>query len=304
VAKQNKYPSVALSKGMTLETAFNMMAFNCLSQLESNASILAKTYDVEALHQMRVGMRRFGSFLNFYDDILQIPKALKLELQWLSRRLGKTRDSDVLIYSTLPMLNKKSNDLWEHLSESFAVYLDVEEKHKKITSIINSQRYIEFFERLEYFFLMDGWRKKLSLKKQILMTEEIEIVASLKLTKLHKRLVGMGKHIDIRQNKKVHRIRVAAKQLRYSAELLQSLYPSKKASAYIKKLAKLQDYFGFLNDLSVANQLFSKMKNRDEIFQNEKQLIKLKLRKKRPNKSRKIDSLWAEIKSTPLFWKV
>lgn len=62
-----EHPPRELLKNMSLERAFEVMAFNCLSQLKSSARTLTSSYDVEGLHQIRVGLRRFDALLEFFD---------------------------------------------------------------------------------------------------------------------------------------------------------------------------------------------------------------------------------------------
>jgi CHAD domain-containing protein len=61
-----------------------------------------------------------------------------------------------------------------------------------------------------------------------------------------------------------HRARVAAKTLRYTAELLASLFPAKRTDAYVKALSRLQSSLGRLNDLEVAATLVDELAPRDE----------------------------------------
>ena len=52
-----------------------------------------------------------------------------------------------------------------------------------------------------------------------------------------------------------HKVRINAKKLRYSMEFFYNLYPSKEIGEFIRKLAKLQDSLGLMNDISVTGVL-------------------------------------------------
>lgn len=292
---------------MTLENAFEVMAFNCLSQQESSASILAKNYDIEALHQMRVGLRRLDALLEFYKDLVKIPNELKSELKWLNQQLSIVRDRDVLIHSTLPMINEKqveeANYSKAKLTQFLADYLEVEGRHQQIIALIRSRRYITLYKKLSEYFLTTSWRRGLTAKSLSLITQEIQLMAPVKLKKQHKVLIALYKKIEIKQRKSIHQIRIAAKRLRYCAELLQSLYPQKKVSAYIKQLIRLQDCLGLLNDIKVANKLLKKMNDEDDDLQKEKKHLKHSLKMNLKDKQQQVDGIWNSFKLATPFWE-
>jgi CHAD domain-containing protein len=58
-----------------------------------------------------------------------------------------------------------------------------------------------------------------------------------------------------------HKLRIALKKLRYTAEFFASLYPRKRTDKYVNALKRLQDDLGDLNDLAVAERLL------DELFE-------------------------------------
>lgn len=301
--KQTAHHPIALSKKMTLEDAFKLMAFSCITQVASNAAVLAKTYDVESLHQMRVGLRRFNSLLKFYHVILPFPETLKFELAWLNRRLSVTRDWDVFVHVTLPALSNQLSYLATFSKVNLFANNKAEEKHQQLTVMVNSKRYAKLILNLKKFLLMRGWRALMSSQAQSQLLKKLNKTASASLTQQREFLMSFGKHINVAKRKKVHRIRIAAKQLRYTAEFLQSLYSAKKARTYIKKLAKLQDVLGMFNDAVVANRLLKEMESTGTIFQNEMEVILLSLNAKAEIKHEKIDALWRDFISATLFWK-
>jgi CHAD domain-containing protein len=52
-----------------------------------------------------------------------------------------------------------------------------------------------------------------------------------------------------------HKLRVAAKKLRYAIELLGSLFDQAELQAFVKHLKRLQDDLGYANDVHVAHDL-------------------------------------------------
>jgi len=67
------------------------------------------------------------------------------------------------------------------------------------------------------------------------------------------RLKKRGRHLEALDAAGRHRLRIAAKKLRYAAEFFASLYPRRRVQSYVRALAALQDVLGGLND--AATQL-------------------------------------------------
>jgi triphosphatase len=90
-----KAKSLALSKKMTIERAFEAIVENCLRQIQANESGVAHSHDVDSLHQMRIGLRRLRSVLGLFREVIALPEALQQELDWLSDEISAARDWDV-----------------------------------------------------------------------------------------------------------------------------------------------------------------------------------------------------------------
>ena len=50
-------------------------------------------------------------------------------------------------------------------------------------------------------------------------------------------------------------MRKSLKKLRYTAEFLAPLYPKNKVEPFVRRLKKLQDVFGYVNDVRMAAEL-------------------------------------------------
>src|SRR5262249_17233481 len=57
----------------------------------------------------------------------------------------------------------------------------------------------------------------------------------------------------------LHAIRLRAKRLRYAAEIFAALAPGKGAQRFLRRLSRLQDRFGSLNDGAVAAHLLGEL---------------------------------------------
>jgi CHAD domain-containing protein len=56
-----------------------------------------------------------------------------------------------------------------------------------------------------------------------------------------------------------HKLRIAAKKLRYTMELLGSLFDQDDLQRFMKRLKRLQDDLGYANDVSVAKDILAEL---------------------------------------------
>ena len=75
------------------------------------------------------------------------------------------------------------------------------------------------------------------------------------LERRHRRLAKRGGALADGTPEERHAVRIAAKKLRYAAEFFAPLFPRKRARAYVKALAALQDVLGRANDAATATRL-------------------------------------------------
>jgi CHAD domain-containing protein len=64
-----------------------------------------------------------------------------------------------------------------------------------------------------------------------------------------------GRHLQELDAAARHRLRIAAKKLRYAAEFFAALYPKRRVRPYVQSLAAVQDVLGALNDAATLLRL-------------------------------------------------
>ena len=94
-----KAEPIILSPTATVGEALKVIAHSCAGQLLANADCLLDTSEPEAIHQMRIAVRRLKSAMNIFRDMIDTSTTahLKEELNWLLESLGRARDLDVFI---------------------------------------------------------------------------------------------------------------------------------------------------------------------------------------------------------------
>ncbi len=180
----------------------------------------------EAVHQMRVALRRQRSLLGLFAKLLTPETVeLRLELGWLAAALGKVRDVDVLA----------------DRAESF--YPGCAE----IEVPLAMQRRAEVRELR--VALSSSRRKALrALAPQAARDFPVALMASDRLRGLHRKLDQAVKRAP--ETGEWHQARIEGKRFRYGVEVMGCLFPE-EARALAPALGRLQDLLGEHHDLAV-----------------------------------------------------
>ena len=64
-----------------------------------------------------------------------------------------------------------------------------------------------------------------------------------------------GKHLAELEGEQRHKMRKTLKTLRYTAEFFGSLYDARDVQPFVKQLKRLQDLFGYINDVETAAEI-------------------------------------------------
>lgn len=246
-----KLPSLDKNSGAI--TALKIIAGECITHLENNRDIVLKEADIEGVHQMRVALRRLRSAFSLFKECISSKESRLIlnEVKWLANKLGNVRDLDVLITDTIPLVSDYSNNhngiliLSEQARQARRVAI------KDLQETIMSQRYHRLLLTLSSWLESERW---MELHKN---ADNFNLLKFSKkvFNKFHKRLMKGQLRFQGMRPEERHKVRITAKKLRYAMEFFYNLYPSKEIAKFIKKLAKLQDGLGQMNDISVTGVL-------------------------------------------------
>ncbi|WP_426110726.1 CHAD domain-containing protein [Massilia sp. PWRC2] len=258
-AQAVKAAPVTLTRQMTVEQAFVVIAANCLAHMQGNDQRVARELDVESLHQMRVGMRRLRSALSMFKELLHLPQDMQTELDWLAGELGDARDWDVLSGSTLPAVAKKSLDGSDIAGVQHAASEQAHAHHLRTAQAVASPRYARLMLRLARWVTTMGWREdKVAMAAHgASLQQAVGKFARQVVKRDQRRLQRRAAKLAGATAEARHRLRIAAKKTRYAAEFFASLFAAKTVRPYVKGLSSLQDELGLMNDFAVAERLLS-----------------------------------------------
>ena len=252
-----KAESVDLPEGVSAGDVFRRVARACLRHMRLNeTAFLEGGRAPEALHQIRVSLRRLRSALSLFAPMLAgDPRATNFndEIKRVTEPFGHARNLDVFLGHTLPGLAKARPD--EPGLEGLRARAEAEREraYDAVLATLESPQWrgliIDFA----------GWIEAGAWAEHPAAAEDGRALAARVLDQARRRLKKRGrglKHLDPHTR---HRARIAAKKLRYGAEFFAGLYHKKKSRRRQEKfgaaLSDLQDHLGALNDLETARTM-------------------------------------------------
>ena len=252
--------SVNLTPKQSARAAFQSIARASLHQLCANAGPL-RAGDAEALHQARVSIRRLRTAISLFSTMLRGKQTdvIKRELKWLTGEFGPAREMDVFIERALKLVaeadhkthgvNKITDDFIKRRNAEFARAQSAIDAARFRVLALDIATWIEAGDWIH----ADGARKDLSGKRTIVA------MASQQLNRRWKKLVQRRKHFGTLNPLQRHKVRIAAKKLRYASEFFADIFPGKRAARrrkqFIAGLKELQVCLGDLNDIVVNKRL-------------------------------------------------
>ncbi|MGO9419372.1 CYTH and CHAD domain-containing protein [Roseiarcus sp.] len=231
---------------------------NCLAHFLGNLSALEAGDAVEAVHQMRVAMRRLRSALGLFGRAFPCAEfeALRAESARIAAVLGEARDWDVFV-------ERLSDGALKRFAQDpgFDVVLAAAEAkgaagHAAVKQAAGGKAVARFALGLERLAAARGWRNGASEETLAALDQPVDVFAAQWLEALDRRVRRRGRHFRSLTPEARHALRIAMKHMRYATEFFGGLFhPKSAAKRYIEKAAALQDLLGDLNDAAIALRL-------------------------------------------------
>ncbi|HXK21500.1 MAG TPA: CHAD domain-containing protein [Myxococcota bacterium] len=253
-----------LPDGATLDTALREIARACLGQIGVNVAAAFEGTDPEGVHQMRVGLRRMRSVFSVFRPVLpdDRTRALRDELRWLAGELGVVRDLDVFVGELLgPLSGLRDDDAALKRLRAEAEELR-DERRQALRETLRSRRLTRLLLELGYWIARSSWREQALSETSAMLFQPAEIFADGVLERLHRRADKLGRVAVIGPPAARHELRIALKKLRYACEFFRSLFPDRDTRRYLRRLSRLQDVLGALNDVATAGRVLQELLGR------------------------------------------
>jgi CHAD domain-containing protein len=225
----------------------------CLEHLLRNKES-ALSGDTEGIHQMRVAVRRLRAILSAFAPAL--PKKARRwassELRWFADVLGEARNIDVFSASLLQPARAALPRTGGFKRLAMATRSRRKAAHAAVVEAINSTRYKESVLAMLRWFDEREWHARGELDE---LQRPIGELAPILLDRCRHQAKKHGKHFARQSAKQRHLLRIALKKFRYAAELLGSLYDPAETQHFVKRLVRLQDDLGDINDVRVGRDI-------------------------------------------------
>lgn len=250
-----------LHVGMTAAGAFQAIARGAVRQFRLNEALLAGEDPVEALHQARVALRRLRSAVSLFRDVVADGRveAIGAGLRDASRLLGEARNLDVYLAQVVePGLAGAAPP--PGLPE-YRAFIESERRRRdgEIADLLGSAAFRLGMLDLVAWIETGPWLANDDPLRAALRDRPVGDMAAEVLARQHRRVAKRGRHLDRLDPEARHRVRIAAKKLRYASEFFGSLVARKaerrRYTAFLEALERLQDALGDLNDVATGHAI-------------------------------------------------
>jgi triphosphatase len=188
-----------------------------LVQMAANVAGAIDGRDAEYLHQLRVGIRRLRTVFRIFEA-----RRLDKRLRKLARPLGEARDWDVFVARHAKGMARRRA------------------AHRRCGRLLESAAFRAFIIDAQEFDAR-------------VPDAPLTPFAAKALDRLHRKALKRVRGIDWHDEKRRHRVRIAVRRLRYGCDFFSPCFPGLRE--YTRRLEKLQDLLGELNDIAVARRL-------------------------------------------------
>jgi CHAD domain-containing protein len=211
-----------------------------LREIEKNDPIVRLGSDVEALHDLRVAVRRSRAVLRAARELFDRDwlDGVRDELRWLGGELGPARDLDVLLdYLQLERV------------ELGAEAAPVERRLKRERKAAR-RRAVGALKSERYLAVLDELRVAVDHPPVHRVDARLDRIAGREFRRLRRDVARLGPNPS---DEALHRVRIRAKRARYAAELAEPI-AGRRASRVVEAAKRFQDVVGEHQDAIVAER--------------------------------------------------
>ncbi len=258
-----KSERLALSADDSFDHAIGRILGDCLDHFAANIPALRQTGDAEAVHQLRVALRRLRAFLGLLKRVVPANPELAnaaTRARIIASALGEARDWHLLCEG----LEQGPREFLRDEPGFFALLDAVELRRLRALeaarAMIVSPTTQQFVLELRGLISRRAWREGSRGLEEKGSARAFAVKA---LNRLHKRAVKCCEGVAALEPEQRHKARIALKKARYAADFFESLFCQKTARVYLRGLATIQDQLGEDNDRRTAARLLSEITAED-----------------------------------------
>lgn len=255
--KPSKGGTPPLKRTMPCVRAIRLIADDCLRQLVSNTACFNATCAPEAVHQMRVSMRRLRSAMAIFKPILKGARTahLKTELKWATTALGEARDLDVFLADIVSPVRAAFPDNGGLIALESEITSRRENAYTKALNAVDSPRFSALVLDLAGWLENGDWQSPDNASARDALKQPVGTFAAKSLMMRARTVMRRGRNFADLDAERRHDVRIEVKKLRYTVDFFSNLWPKKTVKPFARALRAAQESLGTLNDIAVAHAL-------------------------------------------------
>jgi inorganic triphosphatase YgiF len=243
----------------TVESVARDVFRDCHGQIAANLVVVAASDALEGPHQLRVGLRRLRTAFSVFAPSLgaEAIASLSEEARRLGQIVGRLRDIDVLVEEVVAAAAERGLDTEARAALRAVLDTRRAEVRAEVREALAAPDAVGFVFDLGRFIEGRGWLAPADYSQTERLATPIADLASGLLETRFRKVIKRGRKIRKLDVEGLHALRKQLKKLRYTADVLDPIFPGKKVTAFIKSLKQLQDTFGSLNDAAMVEGYLS-----------------------------------------------
>ena len=252
---------LSLTDEMSAEVALDSIVEYAVSHILRNDQCARERSHVEGVHQVRVGLRRLRSGLHLFKSILPADQYAWIsgEARFFARALGPARDLDVFRQETLPPVAEALGELGDFTAVDRMAARLQDEAYEMVREALSSDRFMTFMIELMRWRKTRAWHDEPASAKAAQWRAPITTLSGPLLSKRHKSVRKKGRGFADMPRAQRHSVRIAMKKLRYATDFFAALYPAKARRSYLRRVGRLQDDLGHLNDIVTLHEILDRI---------------------------------------------
>jgi len=246
-----------LDEAMTAQSAFAAIARACTEHVLSCAGYARRDDDPEAIHELRVAIRRLRAAFSVFREVTgERPAAVARKLRALQLELGAAREWDVLIQESIGTMPKRLRAQKSFIELINSAEAKRTKEHKRARDALDDPRCTDLL--LELTLWVDrhfGRTNDQSAPPQKAPCQTIADFATQLLKARRRKVRKLGKKIGKLDTAQLHELRIRIKKLRYAVEFFRDLWRGARVKKYLSTLKHLQNSLGTAHDAMVSSRL-------------------------------------------------
>lgn len=286
--------------------AFQHIGHSCLAQVANNARVLGRYRQLEALHQLRVGLRRLRAAMTTFRPFLEDGdyELIRAETKWLATELDAARDLDVFILESFRRVQIQADDR-EAFAQLGAQLLRAQTRsYGQALAALASPRFARYLLSASRWIEVGTWARSEEPVIKRLRERRADEFARERLDRMQRQVRKRGRRLASLDAQSRHRLRIKAKKLRYASEFFcESFGSPTRHRRFLKVLKDFQDGLGRLHDTDVAPQIALTLGDRESTSAGfAAGLIIAHRRASAETDERIAEKSFADIEATKPFW--